>query len=56
MPKEPGEAQQELGIEKEASYIISVINPRKPAISSVAANGGKYPSTEEIPAYPEEVY
>src|SRR5919201_24901 len=55
MPKEPGEAQQELGIEKEASYIISVINPRKPAASSVA-EGGKYPSTEEIPpAYPEEV-
>src|SRR5919197_282764 len=55
MPKEPGEAQQELGIEKEASYIISVINPRKPAASSVVAEGGKYPSTEEIPAYPEEV-
>src|ERR687887_2775219 len=54
IPKEPGEAQQELGIEKEASYIISVINPRKPAASSVA-EGGKYPSTEEIPAYPEEV-
>src|SRR5919198_4644161 len=54
MPKEPGEAQQELGIEKEASYVISVINPRKPAASSVA-DGGKYPSTEEIPAYPEEV-
>jgi hypothetical protein len=55
MPKQPGEAQQEIGIEKEASYIISVINPRKPAASSVAANGGKYPSTEEISAYPEEV-
>src|SRR5919198_5166240 len=54
MPKEPGEAQQELGIEREASYIISVINPRKPAASSVA-EGGKYPSTEEIPPYPEEV-
>ena len=54
MPKEPGEAQQELGIEKEASYVISVINPRKPAASSVV-EGGKYPSTEEIPAYPEEV-
>jgi hypothetical protein len=54
MPKEPGEAQQELGIEREASYIISVINPRKPAASSIA-EGGKYPSTEEIPAYPEEV-
>ena len=56
IPKEPGEAQQELGIEKEASYVISVINPRKPAASSVVEGGGKYPSTEEIPpAYPEEV-
>ena len=54
MPKEPGEAQQELGIEKEASYIVSVINPKKPAASSVA-DGGKYPSTEEIPMYPEEL-
>jgi hypothetical protein len=26
MPKDPGEAQKELGIEKEASYIVSVIN------------------------------
>jgi hypothetical protein len=39
-PEEPGEAQKELGIEKEASYIISVINPRKPAASSVP-DGGK---------------
>jgi hypothetical protein len=31
--KEPGEAQKELGIEKEASYIISVINPKKPAVA-----------------------
>jgi hypothetical protein len=54
LPKEPGEAQKELGIEKEASYIVSVINPRKPAASSVA-DGGKYPSTEEIPMYPEEL-
>ena len=54
MPKEPGEAQQELGIEKEASYIVSVINPKKPAVSSVT-DGGKYPSTEEIPMYPEEL-
>jgi hypothetical protein len=54
LPKEPREAQQELGIEKEASYIISVINPRIPAASSVA-DGGKYPSTEEIPMYPEEL-
>src|SRR5919202_702253 len=35
LPKEPGEAQRELSIEKEASYIISVINPKKPAVSSV---------------------
>jgi len=54
LPKEPGEAQIELGIEKEASYIISVINPKKPAVSSVA-DGGKYPSVEEIPMYPEEL-
>ena len=54
MPNEPGEAQNELGIEKEASYIISVINPKKPAASSIPT-GGSYPSTEEIPMYPEEV-
>jgi hypothetical protein len=54
MPKEPGEAQKELGIQKEASYIVSVINPKKPVASSVA-DGGKYPSTEEIPMYPEEL-
>src|SRR5919205_3870452 len=40
MPKEPGEAQKELGIEKEASYIITVINPRKPAPQG-------YPSAEQ---------
>ena len=54
MPKEPGEAQRELGIEKEASYIVSVINPKKPAASAVP-EGGSYPSTEEIPMYPEEI-
>lgn len=54
LPKEPGEAQIELGIEKEASYIVSVINPKKPAASSVP-EGGTYPSTEEIPMYPEEL-
>jgi hypothetical protein len=54
MPKEPGEAQKELGIEKEASYIVSVINPKKPAASSIV-DGGRYPSTEEIPMYPEEL-
>src|SRR3712207_61717 len=30
MPEEPGEAQRELGIEKEASYIVSIINPKAP--------------------------
>jgi len=30
LPKELGEAQKELGIEKEASYIITVINPKIP--------------------------
>jgi hypothetical protein len=54
MPKEPGEAQRELGIEKEASYIVSVINPKKSAASAVP-EGGSYPSTEEIPMYPEEL-
>src|ERR1051326_6115602 len=48
LPKEPGEAQQELGIEKEASYVISVINPKMPKSSNL-------PSTEEPPKYPQEV-
>jgi hypothetical protein len=48
MPKEPGEAQKELGIEKEASYIISVINPKMPKSSNL-------PTTEEPPKYPQEV-
>jgi hypothetical protein len=48
MPKEPGEAQKELGIEKEASYVISVINPKRPAPTG-------YPSTEEPAKYPGEV-
>lgn len=47
-PEKPGEAQQELGIEKEASYIISIINPKQPSPSG-------YPSAEESPNYPEEV-
>jgi hypothetical protein len=49
MPKEPGEAQKELGIAKEASNVISVINPKK----RPAPTG--YPSTEEQPKYPPEV-
>ena len=54
LPNEPGEAQIELGIEKEASYIVSVINPKKPVASSVP-EGGSYPSTKEIPMYPAEL-
>ena len=52
MPNEPGEAQNELGIEKEASYIISVINPKVPRSASA---GRGLPSTEEPVKYPEEV-
>jgi hypothetical protein len=48
MPNEPGEAQKELGIEKEASYVISVINPKIPKSSNL-------PTTEEPPKYPQEV-
>jgi hypothetical protein len=48
MPEQPGEAQKELGIQKEASYVISVINPKRPAPAG-------YPSTEEQPKYPEDV-
>jgi hypothetical protein len=47
-PDEPGEAQKELGIEKEARYIISVINPNAPSPSG-------YPSAEEPPKYPDKV-
>jgi len=54
MPKEPGEAEIELSIEKEASYIVSVINPKKSAASAVPEGGSSYP-TEEIPMYPEEI-
>ena len=48
MPEEPGEAQRELGIEKEASYIISAINPKVPVPAG-------YPSSEEPPNYPESI-
>src|SRR5919199_1461823 len=48
LPKEPGEAQRELGIEKEATYVISVINPKIPRQSNL-------PSSEEHPKYPEEI-
>lgn len=48
MPEEPGEAQRELGIEKEAIYIVSVINPKVPVPAG-------YPSSEEPPNYPESI-
>jgi hypothetical protein len=48
LPKEPGEAQKELGIEKEASYIITVINPVKPV-------PGGYPSADQSPQYPDSI-
>ena len=48
MPEEPGEAQRELGIEKEASYIVSIINPKVPVPA-------EYPSSEEPPNYPESI-
>ena len=48
MPKEPGEAQKKLCIAKEASYIISVISPKRPAPTG-------YLSVEEQPKYPQEV-
>ena len=48
MPEEPGEAQRELGIEKEASYIVSIINPKIPVPAG-------YPSSEEPPNYPEPI-
>ncbi|HYZ50684.1 MAG TPA: hypothetical protein VE593_07345, partial [Nitrososphaeraceae archaeon] len=48
LPNEPGEAQKELGIEKEASYIISVINPK-------ISKSSNLPTTEEPPKYPQEV-
>ena len=48
MPEEPGEAQWELGIEKEASYIVSIINPKVPVPEG-------YPSVEEPPKYPESI-
>src|ERR687892_295861 len=48
LPEEPGEAQRELGIEKEASYIVTVINPIKPVPEG-------YPSADQSPRYPEAV-
>jgi hypothetical protein len=48
LPKEPGEAQKELGIEKEASYIVTVINPTKPVPEG-------YPSADQSAQYPNSI-
>ncbi len=48
IPNEPGQAQNELRIQKEASYVISVINPKIPVPAG-------YPSTEVPPKYPKEI-
>jgi hypothetical protein len=48
LPKEPGKAQKEFGIEKEASYVVTVINPFKPVPEG-------YPSAEQSPRYPDSV-
>jgi hypothetical protein len=42
-------SQKELGIEKEASYVITVINPKIPRKEE------NLPATEESPKYPESV-
>ena len=48
IPKDPGEAQKELGIEKEASYVISVINPKRPTPQG-------YPAAEQSVRYPDDI-
>ena len=49
LPKEPGEAQKELGIGNEASYVITVINPKIPKRKEYL------PTTEYAPKYPESI-
>ncbi|HYE34367.1 hypothetical protein [Methylocaldum sp.] len=41
LPERPGEVQQELNIEKEASYIISVKNPEQPSPPGVGLGKGQ---------------
>ena len=49
IPQEIGDSQKELGIQKEATYIITVINPNKPVPEG-------YPTAEaERPRYPEDI-
>ena len=47
-PDEPGEAQKEFGIEKEASYVISVINPKRPTPQG-------YPTADQSVRYPDDI-
>src|ERR671911_621660 len=49
MPQEIGEAQKELGIQKEATYIITVINPNKPVPEGYST------AQAERPKYPEDI-
>ena len=49
LPKEIGEAQKELGIAKEASHVITVINPKIPKRDEYL------PTTDDAPQYPESV-
>jgi hypothetical protein len=48
MPKVPAEAQKELGIEKEPSYIVSVMNPKVPVPEG-------YPIVKQPPKYPASI-
>ena len=47
-PDKPGDAQEELGREKEVRYIISILNPKSPVPEG-------FPSAEERPKYPDNV-
>ena len=49
LPKELGEAQKDLGIQKEAGYIVTVINPKIPKREK------DLPTTEDALKYPESV-
>ena len=48
LPKELGEAQKELGIEKEASYIITVINPKTPRREEYLPTTEDAPNTQNL--------
>ncbi|MGE5634944.1 MAG: hypothetical protein ACM3VV_06895 [Deltaproteobacteria bacterium] len=48
MPQEIGEAQKELGIQKEATYIITVINPNKPVPEGYRTAEAEHPKYPEV--------